>query len=950
MDNREEDDDEAGGEEVTQAPQVEASIPPGQELTLPVAATLEVSQLLRQLRTRPEGLSSEEAASLLRLVGPNSLPRPVARGLAAKLVSQLTHFFALMLWVAAGLALVGGMPQLGVAIVLVVVVNGVFSFAQEERATRAAAALVELMPVVVTVVREGRITRIDADALVPGDVAFLREGDRVSADARLIDSDGLLVDTSTLTGESVPMSRTAHPLDHEPEPLSGAENLVFAGTHVVAGSGTALVIRTGSATMLGDIARITGDVVRRPTPLQADLNRTVKLIAIFAVTTGGLFFGAAAALGTPARDGFLFAIGVIVALVPEGLLPTVTLALAMSAMRMSHRGALVRRSESVETLGATTVICSDKTGTMTTNQMTVRVLALGRRDRFHATGLGWGPGGALFSGSRPVTEAERARLTPILRAAAVCGDAELESVGGVWRCNGDPTEGALIALARKGAVERDQEARRTPRVRSFPFDSARMRMSTLHVFPDGSLELLVKGAPESILRVCTRTVGDERTEELGAEGIADVLAQVDALSAEGLRVLALASRGIASGSAPGSSEEAEQSLNFLGLVGLEDPIRPEVPSAISRCKEAGIRVLMVTGDHPHTAASVARSVGIEGDRLLSGSSLPDDDDALREALADPRLGVLARIEPKQKLRIAAALQRAGHVVAMTGDGVNDAPALRQADIGVAMGITGTDVAREAADLVLLDDNFAHIVEAVEEGRGAFDNTRDFLTYHLTDNVAELAPFVIWALSGGAIPLLLTVLQVLALDIGTDLLPALALGAERPIAGVMQRAPRQISEHLLDRTVLLRAFAWLGPIEAVSSIGAALVGAAVLFGWGWGQRLPAGGSDLAAVSGIVFASIVLMQMANAFECRSTTRSAFSGGLFANRLLALAVVVETFALATFLYVPALSRALRGGAPTAAGWVIVAFTPFVLLGAEEARKAVVRRRRPTASRSTS
>ena len=473
-------------------------------------------------------------------------------------------------------------------------------------------------------------------------------------------------------------------------------------------------------------------------------------------------------------------------------------------------------------------------------------------------------------------------------------------------------------------------------------------MSTLHALPDGSLELLVKGAPESILRVCTSTVAQEGTEDLTRDGIADVLAQVDALSAEGLRVLALASRRITDGAGPKSSADAERSLTFLGLAGLEDPIRPEVPSALARCHEAGIRVLMVTGDHPHTALSVARSVGIEGDLVRTGPSLPEDDDELRDLLADPRLGVLARVEPKQKLRIAAALQQAGHVVAMTGDGVNDAPALRQADIGVAMGITGTDVAREAADLVLLDDNFAHIVEAVEEGRGAFDNTRDFLTYHLTDNVAELAPFVIWALSGGAVPLLLTVLQVLALDIGTDLLPALALGAERPIGGVMLRPPRRVSEHLLDRTVLLRAFAWLGPIEAVSSIGAALVGAAVLLGWAWGERLPAGGPDLAVISGIVFASIVLMQMANAFECRSTTRSAFSGGLFSNRLLTLAVLVEMCTLAVFLYVPALSRALRGAAPTGVGWIIVAVTPFILLGAEEARKAVVRRRPTSASRS--
>lgn len=912
--------------------------PPEPSLTLKVAARLEIKALMQLLRTRAEGLSAEEAAAVLHLVGPNRLPQPAGRGLIAKLVSQLTHFFAVMLWVASALAMIGGMPQLGIAIVLVVLVNGVFSFAQEERAAKAAAAIVGLMPAVADVMRDGRRSRVDAEALVPGDIVLLGEGNRISADARLIATDGLLVDTSTLTGESVPVARTASALDSNPEPSSDAENLVFAGTHVVAGSATAIVLRTGSATVLGSIAQMTGNVVRRPTPLQTDLHRTVKIVAAFAVTAGVLFFGVSLGLGTPVRDGFLFAVGVIVALVPEGLLPTVTLALAMSALRMSRRGALVRRSESVETLGATTVICSDKTGTMTTNQMTVRVLAT-EMDLIEATGLGWRPGGSLFARGRPVSATDQVRLSPILRAAALCGDAELEEAEGKWRCVGDPTEGALVAFARKGGVGREEEARRTPRVRSFPFDSRRMRMSTLHALPDGSFELLVKGAPESVLHGCSLELVGDQNEPMDAARTADVLARVDALSGNGLRVLALARRAVTPSAAPGSSADAECSMTLLGLVGLEDPIRPEVPSAIARCREAGIRVVMVTGDHPHTASSVARSVGIDGDRLLLGSALPEDDDELRDALADVRLGILARIDPEQKLRIAAALQRAGHVVAMTGDGVNDAPALRQADIGVAMGITGTDVAREAADLVLLDDNFAHIVEAVEEGRGAFDNTRHFLTYHLTDNVAELAPFVVWALSGGRIPLLLTVLQVLALDIGTDLLPALALGAERPAPGTMQRHPRSGSEHLLDRSVLLRAFGWLGPIEAIVSIGAALVAAAALFGWSVGESLPSTGRELATMSGVLFSSIVSMQMANAFGCRSDTASAFSDVL-GNRLLLIAVGVEAFALAGFLYVPVISRALGGGSPTAVGWLIVLTTPLILAGAEEARKAWSRR----------
>ena len=908
------------------------------DVSAPEAARLDVGSLMRALRTRPEGLTTKEADGLLRLVGPNRLPRAPGPGVVAKLFAQLTHFFALMLWVASALALIGSLPQLAIAIVLVILINGVFSFAQEERATRAAEALSALMPVVVEVIRDGRRIRVPADVLVPGDIVHLREGVRVSADARLIESDGLLIDASTMTGESVPVERTARPLEDMPATLTEARNLVLAGTHVVAGSGTAVVVRTGPSTVLGGIAHMTASVVRRPTPLQTDLHRTVKLIATFAVSAGVLFFAASAARGQPLQDGFLFAVGVIVALVPEGLLPTVTLALAISAVRMSRRGALVRHTESVETLGATTVICSDKTGTMTTNEMTVRTLLTGTH-RVVARGSGWAPGGALLAEDRPLSDAHRAALGPVLRAAALCGDAEIEMADGRWRCAGDPTEGALVTFAGKGGVDRADEAARTPRIREFAFESVRMRMSTLHALPDGSVELLVKGAPESVIRACTGEWIGGTVQSLGDQRVRDILGNVDALSGEGLRVLALANRRVQSGNLSTSSSEIERELTLLGLVGLEDPVRPEMPAAIARCRRAGIRVIMVTGDHPRTAASVARTVGIEGEDAVLGETLPDDDRALQELLADPQLGVLARVEPEQKLRIAAALQRNGHVVAMTGDGVNDAPALRQADIGVAMGITGTDVAREAADLVLLDDNFTHIVEAVEEGRGAFDNTRHFLTYHLTDNVAELAPFVAWALSAGSIPLLLTVLQVLALDIGTDLLPALALGAEAPAPGTMDRPPRRASEHLLDRGVLLRAFAWLGPIEALLSIGVALAIAAVQLGWLPWNPLPVSDSATATMSGGLFTAIVLMQMANAFGCRSDIRSA-STDVLGNRLLLIAVSVEAVTLAVFLYVPALARPLGGNAPTGVAWLLVAATPVILTVAENGRKRIVAR----------
>ncbi len=895
---------------------------------------------LEELRTGLDGLSAEDAALRLQRVGRNALPQGEGPGAVRRLIDQLAHFFALMLWVAAALAFVGGMPQLGAAIIAVVVVNGVFSFAQEERAERATRALSALLPEQATVIRGGRKARIPAEELVPGDVVLLREGDRISADARVIRSDGLKVDNSTLTGESQPLSRNADTLPAAPADLADAENLVFAGTYVTSGSALVAVVSTGARTRLGGISRLTGEVVRRPTPLRLDLNRAVRIIAAFAVGSGLVFFGVSLSLGTPARDGFLFAVGVIVALVPEGLLPTLTLSLAMSATRMAHRGALVRHLEAVETLGSTTVICSDKTGTMTTNQMTARAVTVSG-ERYRATGSGWDPHGSVFADGRPASPRELAVLQPLFRAASLCGDARLERRDGRWRCIGDPTEGALMVLADKAGVRREQAERATPRVREYPFESVRRRMSTAHALPTGDVEILVKGSPEAILAASTTVREGVTTWPLDGERRARVVADVDALAEEGLRVLGFARRIVRGGVVPDTAEQAESGLEFLGLAGMEDPVRPEVPEAIAACRRAGIRVIMVTGDHPATAASVAHKVGLADGRVVLGSELPDDDAALEELMAGPEVSVLARIAPEDKLRIARALQANGHVVAMTGDGVNDAPALRQADIGVAMGVAGTDVAREAADLVLLDDNFAHIVEAVEEGRAAFDNIKRFLTYHLTDNVAELAPFVLWALTAGRIPLMISVLQVLALDIGTDLLPALALGAERPEPGVLARPPRSRQAHLLDRRVLGRAFGFLGPVEAAVSLSMLPIGAALFFGWRFGLPLPAVGSvALHTLSAMVFAAIVLMQMANAFECRSNPTSLLSIGPLSNRLLVGAVVAEGLTLVAFIYAPGVYHALGGAPLSLSEWAVIAIGPWILLAAEEARKAVVRR----------
>ncbi|MFC5286731.1 cation-translocating P-type ATPase [Actinokineospora guangxiensis] len=835
--------------------------------------------------TVPAGLTTAEAATRLRRDGANLLPEPRRQPAVLAFAGQLVHFFAVMLWAAAALAVIAGMPELGIAIAVVVVVNAVFSFAQEYRADRAAQRLRDLMPVRARVVRDGRVAVVEAERLVVGDVLVLEAGDRVCADATAGSASGVAVDESALTGESVPVRKQE------------GDRLV-AGTHVVEGVCRAEVTATGAATRLAQVAAVTAGAARPTSPLAVRLHRVVLVVAGVAVVVGAVFFGVALLLDLPLTESFLFAIGVTVALVPEGLLPTVTLSLAVAARRMAARKALVRRLEAVETLGATTFICTDKTGTLTRNEMTV-VRA-------------WTPGGpAVITGSGYSAEggvegtpAAQAGLSALADSASRCSpDARVQTHHGHLRPVGDPMEVALHVLAAKLGVPTPPP----PRSRA-AFDPRRRRSSVLD--RDGRH---VVGAPDSVLPLCG-VVPEEAHR------------QVADLSALGLRLLAVARTA--------DPDAGERDLDLLGLLALQDPPRDDVAEAIAACRRAGIGVGMVTGDHPGTAAAIAREVGLStpGAPVLTGADLPSDDRALAE-LVDHDGVVIARVAPEDKLRIARALQARGHVVAMTGDGVNDGPALRAADIGVAMGASGTDVAREAADLVLLDDHFGTIVAAVELGRATFANIRRFLTYHLTDNVAELAPFVLWALSGGQIPLAITVLQVLAIDIGTDLLPALALGAE-PANPRTLRGPARRGE-LLDGPVLRRAFALLGPVQALAALTAFLI---VLLHGGWSFGAQADPALLAAASGTAFAAIVLGQVGTAFACRSQTRWA---GWRGNPALLAAVGAELAVLAVFLFVPPLPALLGGSGPTALGWGLAALAPAAVLGADLTAKAIRRRR---------
>jgi calcium-translocating P-type ATPase len=844
------------------------------------------------------GLTSSEAASRLAVDGPNRLPPPPAAHTWRKLVAQFTHFFALMLWVAGVLAVAAGMPQLGVAIVVVIIVNGVFAFVQEQRAERAAERLRDLLPVGVVVRRDGQPVMIDAADVVVGDVVVLSPGDRVPADMTLASADDVKVDASTLTGESVPA------------PLKTGDQ-AFAGTYVTSGAADGLVDATGGDTVLAGIAQLTSSARRPRTPLAHELDRIVRTIATIAVGVGAAFFTLSLLIGSPARDGFLFAVGVTVALVPEGLLPTVTLSLAMGAQRMAKRNALVRRLEAVETLGSTTFICTDKTGTLTRNQMSVTAVWT-PTGQVQVSGDGYAPDGTIDGSAAAIaasTELAVTALTASLGRIALDGDG--------WIAVGDPMEAAIDALARRLTGSGSSPVDIEPVRRQFAFDPDRRRESVLT-----ATTLMVKGAPDAVLPRCVGLIAD------------DANLAMTALAEQGLRVLAVARRDGTAVADDADAEQAEADLQLVGLIGIHDPPRPGVGDAIGAARRAGIKLAMLTGDHPATARAIARQVGFftGAERVLEGHDLPEDPVVLG-ALLDYDGVVISRVSPADKLRIAQALQSRGHVVAMTGDGVNDGPALQAADIGVAMGRSGTDVARAAADLVLLDDDFSTIVAAIEQGRTTFANIHRFLTYHLTDNVAELTPFVVWALSGGRFPLALGVLQILCLDIGTDLLPAIALGNEAPSPGVLLRPPE--ARHLIDRPLLVRVFGVLGPAEALAEMTAFLV-ALVAAGWRPGQAFPTGHALMAA-SGAAFAAVVIGQIANSFACRSATRSPGRLGWRSNQLLLWAVGVELLALAGFLLVPPVARLLDHAAPPLAGFVVAVLAAPLVLVADRLHKHV-------------
>ncbi len=861
--------------------------------------SIRADEVYDDLNSRAVGLTPDEVSARRHEVGANSLEAPKRLWWLGSLIRQFTNFFTLLLDISAAICFVAdhiqpgeGMALLGWALLGVSILNALFSFFQEFRAEKAMEELKKFLPRRVAAMRGGVETEVDAEDLVPGDVIVLREGDRVPADARLVDCHDLMVDNAPLTGEAVPLSLQSGPSDKD---LTEADNLVFAGCTVLRGSGRAVVFATGFRSQFGRIALLSRDIPRTVSPLEAETGHMVRVLTIIAVTMGLVFFAYGVASGRSLWVNLVFMMGIIVANVPEGLLPTFTLSLAMGSLRMARRNVLVKSLNAVEALGAVHVICTDKTGTLTENRLAVTRVA--------------GPDGG-----------ELADAAPCLEAALVASDLEKGEDG--W--SGDPLDQAVaLRLDDAGGDAAKVMAGVT---RRFAFDTEKRRAGGI----DGNGRFAIKGAWEALRPL---VVGD-------AAALRAADAAVLEMARKGQRVIAVAARDLSGGEASSDQATLEHGLTLLGFLGLEDPLRPAVPGAVAQCRTAGITTVMITGDHPATAEAIARQAGMVADGVPEGSAAVTGADLARmsdeEVVACLERGttVFARTTPEQKMKIVHALHRMGRVVAVTGDGVNDAPALKSADVGIAMGQGGTDVAREAAQVILLDDNFASIVAGIEEGRTIFGNIRKFTNYVLVSNGPEIVPYLIYMLF--PVPLALTVIQILSIDLGTDIIPSMALGQEPPDKDTMRQPPRPRKGGLLNVRMIAHSYGFLGLIEAAFSMSLFFW---VLYagGWTWGAELAADDPLYHSATGIALSSILLMQIGNLFGRRSRYGTGIDAQAFRNGLLVFGVVFEIVFSWALLYVPAIGK-LLGTGPVDPQIYAVAWAGVPLIfGLDYARKRI-------------
>jgi len=926
---------------------------------------LPAAEVYALLGVNEKGLSKEEVQNRLEKFGLNEIKKGRKTPLILKFGKNFTHLMAMLLWVGGVAAFVARMPQLGIAVWMVNVINGAFSFWQEFRAEKATEALKKLLPTYCRVLRDGIEQKVLAEELVPGDIVLLAEGERISADSRLIDQAALRTDQSTLTGESRPVNKLADPVSQEKMTYTELPNMVFAGTTVATGTGKAIVVSTGMHTEFGKIAHLTQEMKEELSPLQLEMVNVTKMVTLIAVVVGVAFFIMAALLaGITLIESFIFGIGMIVAFVPEGLLPTVTLALAMGTQRMAKRHALIKKLSAVETLGCTSVICTDKTGTLTQNEMTVRslwvpALSAEAGRSFTITGVGYEPSGEILLKDKKIDPTQNGDIKLLLMAANLCNNSRLlepEATGNSqWTILGDPTEASIRVAARKCQFDLEEFEKITPRVYEIPFDSRRKRMATIHkIMGDQTLigdssssnsdrVAFIKGAPKEVLDLCSTIRIDGQDHKISEEYRDAVIQANDQYAREGLRVLAVAQRLISPDTIDFQPENIENELLFLGLIAMMDPPRPEVAEAVKKCHTAGIRIIMITGDYGLTAESIARRVGIikgSHPRIITGFDLNElDEQGLKKALQDEV--IFARVAPEHKLRVVTALQDMGYIVAVTGDGVNDAPALKKANIGVAMGLSGSDVAKEASAMILTDDNFASIVNAIEEGRAVYANIKKFSTYIFTSNAPEAVPFILYAFSAARIPLAINVMHVLSIDLGTDIVPALALGSEPPEPGVMSRSPRNLKDHVIDSAMLIRAYIILGLVQGVATMAAFYI-----YYWTNGYSgqwldLPGDGQIYRSATGIALAAVVMTQIGNLFAQRSERTSIFKISLTNNPMIWIGILTEVIIVIMFVYFPVFNTFIGTGPFAVKYWILLVGLIPSLIIIDEIRKWFLHRK---------
>lgn len=920
--------------------------------------SLRVPEALKSLETSWEGLSSDEALARLSLYGKNELREQKKTPHWVRLLGHFRHTMALLLLVAGGLTFVVRDPVLGVFIWIVVIANAALSFWREYRAEAAMEALHRLLPQSSRVIREGAEVKIPADEIVPGDILVLAEGVRIPADGRVIEAYGLRTNNSTLTGEAMPATKSADASLIKGLSELERPNLIFAGTSVVSGTGKAVIYATGMMTQFGRIACLTQTVEEPPSPLQREILKLTKRISVIGLFIGVLVFGVGVTqVGMKLQEAFLLALGILVAVVPEGLPATISLTLAMAASRLAKRSILVKKLEMMDTLGTVSVLCTDKSGTLTQNQMTVREVWVSG-ERLSVSGVGYEPDGSFFPNPHGTRLGQD--LRDLLIAAVLCNNARLNPPTDEvpqWTFLGDQTEAALQVAAIKGGIESGPDgrtAREYPRVHELPFDARRKRMSTIHRNGYGEIAF-VKGSPREVLQLCTTILLNGEIQPLTPDMQTEITKANDDFASRAMRVLALARRELPARSGAYTADKVEKDLTFLGLMAMMDPPRPEVAEAVRVLQEAGIRLVMITGDYGLTAESLARRIGMlhtATPLIVTGAELDAMSQSELMSILDKEV-IYARMAPEHKLRLVNAYQERGEVVAVTGDGVNDVPALRKADVGVVMGMIGTDVAKEAADLILMNDNFSTFVAAVEEGRAVYDNLRKFITYIFSSNVPEVMPFLLTTIF--QFPLFLTVRQILAIDVGTDLYPALALGMEKPEPDVMKRQPRRRNQPLIDGSLIRRAFLWLGMIEASLGFIGFFVVYDAISGAHHLSSLPAFVHNLLDLPGkvgvpteyayslaitVYFVGVVMAQIGNAFACRTEKHRGRALGWLSNPSLLWGVFLEIVIVFALVYIPPLARIFGHYPLPLVYWAGLALYVPALYGLDWIRKSLVRR----------